>query len=234
MEQKKKEGICSVLSKMFFTNSAAAAQKQLGKIDETLDTLYKKQGECVAQLKELKENLVLLGDPKNKVDTAGMSRKNMIIHTRKRISILIGQSKHYQKHIDFFCNCKLNLETNAMTKELALHIGGLKREMLRAGAVDVDQINEDIDDIAEINDDLKDVNDRLGDTMGSAWNYEIDEDELNEFLNQDDDDLFCDENAVLVQPKIKEYIAPSASKEETLVVQEIVEEKRTVEPVLDF
>jgi len=42
--------------------------------------------------------------------------------------------------------------------------------------------------------------------MGNAWNYEIDEKELNEFLDDESDDVFFGENSFFLQTEKNQQV----------------------------
>ena len=190
-------------------------QKNISKIDATLEKLYEQQLTGQTKLGELKTNLGKLTNKKNKVDPKGLPRGTLVAQTRKRMGALLHQNKQYQKNIDFFVACKMNLENNAMTREMASNIKVLKKEMVKVGAINVDKLQDDVDDIAEMNSDIQDVNNMVSDTMVNAWEMDVGDmdDELEAYLAEDLSDAEEVGEADYVKPLVDPLARKSAERE---------------------
>lgn len=190
----KNSNICSILAATIFAPRLPANQKNITKIDATLEKLYEQQLAGQTKLGELKVNLGKLSNKKNKVDPKGLPRTALVAQTKKRMGMLLHQNKQYQKNIDFFVACKMNLENNAMTREMASNIKVLKKEMIKVGAINVEKLQDDVDFIADANHDIQDVNNLVSDTMVNAWDMDMDmDDELEAYLAEDLSDTEGDE-----------------------------------------
>lgn len=213
-----RQNICSVLVGALFAPRLPANQKNLNKIDTTLEKLYEQQLAGQTKLAELKANLSKIQDKKNKVDPKGLTRAQLVTNTKKRMVSLLHQNKQYQKNIDFFNACKYNLENNQMTREMADNIKVLKREMVKVGAINVEKLQDDVDDIAEMNADIQDINNAVSDTMVNAWEMDVGdmEDELEAYLQEDISDAEEDEvgEAEYVKPLVDPLARKRAEREE--------------------
>lgn len=215
--RQEKPNICSLVAASLFAPRVPSNQKNISKIDATLEKLYEQQLAGQTKLGELKVNLGKLTNKKNKVDPKGLPRGTLVAQTRKRMGALLHQHKQYQKNIDFFVACKMNLENNAMTREMASNIKVLKKEMIKVGAINVDKLQDDVDDIAEMNSDIQDVNNIVSDTMVNAWEMDVGEmdDELEAYLAEDLSDVEedNDEEADYVKPLVNPLARKSAERE---------------------
>lgn len=213
--QKQRQNICSILANALFAPRLPANQKNLNKIDATLEKLYEQQLAGQTKLAELKVNLNKIQDKKNKIDPRGLPRAQLVANTKKRMVSLLHQNKQYQKNIDFFNACKYNLENNQMTREMADNIKVLKREMVKVGAINVEKLQDDVDDIAEMNADIQDVNNAVSDTMVNAWEMDVGdmEDELEAYLQEDMSDAEdVDESEVAEEEYVRPLVDPLARK----------------------
>lgn len=213
--EKPRDNFCSILSRSLFAPRLPTREKNLNKIDATLEKLYEQQLAGQRKLSELKQNLRQIQDKKNKIDPRGLSRGTLVANTKKRMAAILHQNKQYQKNIDFFNACKYNLENNAMTRELVDNIKVLKKEMVKVGAINVDKLADDVDDIAEMNADIQDVNHAVSDTLVNAWDLDVGdaEDELEAYLADDlseDGEVDVEEANTYVKP----LVDPLARKRE--------------------
>lgn len=219
-EQKARTGktpnICSLLAATIFAPRLPANQKNITKIDATLEKLYEQQLAGQTKLGELKVNLGKLTNKKNKIDPKGLPRAALVAQTKKRMGMLLHQNKQYQKNIDFFVACKMNLENNAMTREMASNIKVLKKEMVKVGAINVEKLQDDVDFIADANADIQDVNNLVSDTMVNAWDMDMDmDDELEAYLAEDLSDVegVTDEEDEYVKPLVDPLARRNAERE---------------------
>lgn len=210
-----KSNFCSLVLATMFSPRIPSNQKNISKIDQTLEKLYEQQLAGQTKLGQLKVDLGKLSDKKNKIDPRGLPRATLVAQTRKKMSALLHQDKQYQKNIDFFVACKMNLENNAMTREMATNIKVLKKEMIKVGAINVESLQDDVDDIAEMNADIQDVNNLVSDTMVNAWEMDLDgaEDELEAYLAEDLSDIEEDGEVNYIKPLIDPLRRKNAERE---------------------
>lgn len=181
--------ICSMLTQLFISRESSSA-RQIGKIDAALERLYGIQIGYKTKLAELKGSLKLLNDKSKRVDPNGMPRDVLIKNTKKRIVQYLNQNKMVQQNIDFFTNCKFNIENNNMTKLVVDNVKTLKKELSRVSGIDVEKVKDDVDDIAEMNEEMQEVNNTVNDTLINTWQLSIDDEEslLQAFLEESDED----------------------------------------------
>lgn len=195
---------CTLLVNTLFGPRVSPNEKNISKIDATLEKLYASQLEKQKKLQELKKNLGLLQDKSNRIDPGGLPRETLIKNTKKRMVAILNHNAQLQKNIDFFTACKYNLENSQMTQEMASHIGSLKKQMIKVGAIDIDKLQEDMDDIAEVNNDLQEVNNAMNDTLVNAWEMDVGEAEelLESYLAESDaeSETDVDETRAVVKP----------------------------------
>lgn len=176
-------GFCEML----FPNSVERTQRQIEKIDEIIDKINADIQEKRKKLKEIKDNINLLNDPSNKLDSKNSSRSRMIETYKKRMGIIMKHIKDLESQLAFFEKSKYSLENNQMSKELSEHIAKLKAEMLSVKTIDADQLVNDTEEITEVNDFIDDFNSRVRVSI-NAWNtdVDVDEDEIEAYLEEDD------------------------------------------------
>lgn len=196
---------CSLLQQTLFPSRENLNQRQIDRIDTSLNALYENHKEKQLRLKELKHNLSLLKDKTNKIDPSGMPRNTLIENTKKRMKTMLMHAKQLQQNINFFEQVKYNLENSHMTNEMATHVKALKQQLASTGAIDIDNLKDDVDTIADINDDLQDVNHMMKDTMTNAWAADMeDADEmLTEYLMDSDEE----EELPILSPD-EQYVEP--------------------------
>lgn len=197
---------CNLLQQSLFPSRESLNQRQIDRIDTSLNALYDNHLDKQKQLKDLKANLALLNDKSNKIDpTNSMPRNTLIINTKKRMKTILMHTKSLQQNIHFFEQVKYNLENSHMTNEMATHVKALKNQLASTGAIDIDQLQDDVDTIAEVNDDIQEVNHLMKDTMTNAWSADMDDadDMLAEYLMDSD----AEEDDTLLAPE-EQYIEP--------------------------
>lgn len=209
---------CAALKVILFPSQSNLNERQIERIDTSLLKLHEIQREKQTKLTELKTNLKLLQDKSNKIDSGGLPRNVLIENTKKRMKTLLVHTKSLQQNINFFEQCKFNLENSQMTAEMADQIRGLKQQLVGAGRINTDELNDNVDTIAEINDDLQEANFMMTDTMSNAWNSDMSEaDEmLDEFLADSDYEDSDIEEEMVSESRVKPMVnaANSLVKEE--------------------
>lgn len=208
---------CSLLQQTLFPSRESLNQRQIDRIDTSLNALYENHKEKQLRLKELKHNLSLLKDKNNKIDPTGMPRNTLVENTKKRMKTILMHTKQLQQNIHFFEQVKYNLENSHMTNEMATHIKSLKQQLASTGAIDIDNLKEVVDDIAATNDDLQDINNVMKDTMTNAWAADMDDaDEMLEEYLMDSD---IEEEQILAPDE--QYIEPRITPIGNLKRQEL-------------
>lgn len=197
---------CNLVQQTLFPSRESLNQRQIDRIDTSLNALYENHTEKQKRLKELKHNLSLLQDKSNKIDPNGMPRNTLITNTKKRMKTILMHTKQLQQNIHFFEQVKYNLENSHMTNEMASHVKALKQQLATTGAIDIEALKDDVDDIAEKNDELQEVTFMMKDTMTNAWAADMEDAEemLNEYLM--DSDVEEDENVILAPEE--QYVEP--------------------------
>lgn len=186
----KRSSYCTRLQETLFPSTGDMNQKQIDRIDTSLNVLYETVRTKQKTLKDLKNNLALLSDKSKNLDPNGQPRSVLIDQTRKRMKTILMHIKSVNGNITFFEQVKFNLETSYMTSEMAAQIKGLKEQLVVVGAINIEDVQNDIDMVAEINDDIQDINFAMKDTMSNAWTADMGDadDLLAEYLAESDDE----------------------------------------------
>lgn len=205
---------CAALKVMLFPSQSNLNEQQIERIDASLLKLHEIQREKQTKLTELKTNLKLLQDKNNKIETGGLPRNVLIENTKQRMKTFLVHTKSLQQNINFFEQCKFNLENSQMTAEMADQIRGLKQQLMGAGKINTDELHDNVDTIAEINDDLQEASFTMTDTMANAWSSDMsaDADEmLTEFLADSDYEDSDMEEEMVSESRVKPMVNASNS-----------------------
>lgn len=208
----------------------ATNQKQIETIDAQLEECFRCQSEKHQKLNELRQSLNLLNDKTKKMDPNGMPRTAAINMTKSRMVAIISQIKQYEKLINWYTTMKINLENNQMSHEMATQMQNMKKQMLKTGTIDVNQLKEDFDDIIEINDDIQETQNIISDTLTNVWEMDIDgaEEELEAYLAEKDEvedgtggEIYA-ERQIIPNPPVQQMRRVEFTEEKTPIpVQEL-------------
>ena len=212
---------CSLFRQNVFPNSEERTQRQIARLDDTIEKINAEIQEKRKKMKEIKDNIKLLKDPNVRMDGQNSSRARMIDGFRKRIGLLMEHIKRMEDNLAFFEKSKFSLENNQMSSDLSRHIRQLREEMSQVNVIDIDKLEEDTTEIAEVTDYMEEHNNRVGVLMESGMtDVDIDDDEVDAYLNASDDDIVKTRDTAVTRPTEEQIMEREISVPDTLPKRE--------------
>lgn len=186
MEDKERDGFCSLLMYTMFPSSDYAIQHEIKKMDRDLHVMYSELKNEQETFRELKVTLDKLGNKRIPMDPNGMSRVDAVKSTRSRMITVKNKMDAIKKQIDFYERSKYAMETTKMTTDADARIEQLANRMKRVKGIDSNRVVSNMEDIVEANEQIGKLNDTVNDTMVAGWSCDIDADEamLDEYLQE--------------------------------------------------